>query len=454
MFFLIPWRVDVPQDRWPVMNWLILLVLVAVFVLQVADVIEYTAQQDTQTRDSPPPTPRARTPAKSSAQPPSPQRQEPPGITGELMLRGWSLKRLLGYMWLHGGVPHLLGNMLFLWIFGNAVCAKIGNLRYLLLYVLLGVTAGIVHLMVSRGSVVGASGAINGVVGMYLVLFYQNEITCVFAFWLILPYVRVFTVSSIWMILLWFSWNVVGAFFPGSSHVAYFAHLGGFAAGFGIALLMCHKGWITMEKYEKSLLQLWQERRRGKESEPLDTAYARLGLHLTEEERETPAVRVAEGDGIATRGTATRPATSDVGRPRKRAAPPHDDRTPLPPDFEALPPSPDQPEPAPPHVGTEGVIRTACACGHVIRVTRQYAGRTVRCSRCRHPVVIPARTEFFGPAPALPPVAAGRPKQAKDKHIRFVCTCGKRMKVPLEYAGRSAKCPQCGARLKIPDLSA
>ena len=136
-------------------------------------------------------------------------------------------------MWLHGGLLHLLGNLLFLWVFGNAVCAKIGNLRYLLLYVLLGVTAGIAHLLISRGAVIGASGAINGVVGMYLVLFYENEITCLFAFWLIVLYVRVFAVSSIWMILLWLLWDVVGALLPGGSNVAYFAHLGGFAAASG-----------------------------------------------------------------------------------------------------------------------------------------------------------------------------------------------------------------------------
>ncbi len=419
MFFLIPWRVDVPQDRWPVMNWLILLALVTIFVLQVAERIEYDIQQEAQRQDTRPGTPRATTPSKPSVEEPPRQKQEIPDITNRLKLRGWSLKGLFGYMWLHGGIFHLLGNLLFLWIFGNAVCAKIGNLRYLPLYVLLGVTAGIVHLMVSRGSVVGASGAINGIVGMYLVLFYQNEITCVFAFWLILPYVRVFTVSSIWMILLWLCWNVVGALLPGSSKVAYFAHLGGFAAGFGITLVMCHKGWITMEKYEKSLLQLWEERRRAKEKEPLDVAYARLGLHLTEEELQQEA--------------------SDSATP---------------PELEAMPSAPTEPEPAPLHLGADGFIRTACACGNAIRVTRQYVGRTVRCPRCRHPVVIPAQTEFFGPAPALPPVVTSKPKKAPDKHIRFICACGKRMKVPVEYAGHSAKCPQCGAKLKIPDLSA
>jgi membrane associated rhomboid family serine protease/DNA-directed RNA polymerase subunit RPC12/RpoP len=396
------------------MNWLILLALVAVFILQVADAVEYAVQQDTQTRDTRPSTPRKPTQPEPSAQPPSRPPQEMPGITGRLMLRGWSLRGLFGYMWLHGGVFHLLGNMLFLWVFGNAVCAKIGNLRYLFLYVLLGVTAGIVHLLVSRGAVVGASGAINGVVGMYLVLFYQNDITCVFVF---LFYIRVFAVSSVWMILFWMGWDVVGALIPGSSHVAYFAHFGGFAAGFGIALLMCQKGWITMEKYEKSLLQWWEERGRGGQKEPLEAAYAQLGLRMTEEELQQEAA-----DSV------------------------------VPPEPETMPGSPMESELGPSHSGPDGFIRTVCPCGKPIRVTRQYAGRTVRCPRCRRPVVIPEKTDFFGPASALPPLVTRKPREAQDKHIRFICTCGKRMKAPAQYAGRRVKCPQCGTHLKIPNL--
>ncbi len=421
MFLLIPWRVDVPQDRWPVMNWLILLALVAVFVLQIADALEYAVQQDIPSRDTRPSSSRTPTRPEPSTQPPprQPQPQEIPGITDKLMLRGWSLRGLFGYMWLHGGVLHLLGNLLFLWVFGNAVCAKIGNLRYLFLYVLLGVTAGIVHLLISRGSVVGASGAIAGVVGMYLVLFYQNDITCVFAFWLIVPYVRVFAVSSVWMIFFWMCWNVVGALIPGSSHVAYFAHLGGFGAGFGIAFLMCKKGWIVMEKYEKSLLQMWEERKHERQKEPPEAAYAQLGLRLTEEELQQEA---SDSATLA--------------------------------ESEAMRPFPVEAESAPIQAGTDGFIRTSCACGKAIRATRQYAGRTVRCPRCRQPVVIPNNTDFFGPAPALPPLAASKPKKTPDKHIRFICTCGKKIKAPAQYAGRRIKCPQCGIQVKIPNLRA
>jgi membrane associated rhomboid family serine protease len=443
MFFFIPWKVDVPQDRWPVVNWLILLALVAVFVLQVAGVAaSYADRRGAATEDlqpgrpaqttvgdrrtddrpqnitqgvQPGPAPSSELRARSSEN--SSQRQEIPGITGRLMLRGWSLTELFGYMWLHGGLLHLFGNLLFLWIFGNAVCAKIGSLRYLLLYVFFGVAAGIVHLVAHGGAVLGASGAISGVVGMYLVLFYQNDITCVFAAWLILPYIRVFAVSSIWIILLWLAWNTLGALIPGGSHVAYFAHLGGFAAGFAIALLMCYKGWITMERYERSLLQMWQERRQGRPTESLDAAYAQLGLQVPDEP-----------------GSSEEPA---------RAAAPELPPIPLPPVESGA---------VARRRGPAGSIRTACACGHVIQVTRQYAGRTVRCPSCRQPMVIPEHSEFFGPAPQPVPGTALL-NRAQDDLIRFLCTCGRRIKVPARYAGRTCRCPQCGTQLRIPPAS-
>jgi membrane associated rhomboid family serine protease/DNA-directed RNA polymerase subunit RPC12/RpoP len=416
MFLLIPWRVDVPQDRWPVMNWLILLALLAVFSLQIRD--RHEARQAPQAPVVQPgvsPRTPAGPPAEDRPQAPS----EAPGITHDLLLRGWGLKGLLGYMWLHGNLLHLLGNLLFLWVFGNAVCAKIGNLRYISLYVLLGVAAGIAHLLFSRGDMLGASGAINGIVGMYLVLFYENEITCLFAFWLILPYVRVFAVSSVWMIVLWLCWNVIGALLPGSSNVAYFAHLGGFGAGFGIAIVMCQKGWITMEKYEKSLLQMWQERRGGPKKESLEAAYAPFGLQITEEERRRETSLIAA------------PSEPDVA-----------------------PASSAQPDLAPVRLEAEGFIRTVCACGGVIRVTQQYAGRTVRCPRCRQGVVVPNRNDFFGPAPSLAPLPPARPKKPKDDCIHFVCACGKRIKALPQHAGRNVRCSHCGARLKIPHLSA
>jgi membrane associated rhomboid family serine protease len=408
MFFLIPWRVDVPQDRWPVINWLIIVVTIGVFALQIADIIEYETRQDLHAPHTRQSAPGTTTPQTQPAQDKPQRAREIPGITSELMLRGWSLKGLFGYMWLHAGLFHLLGNMLFLWIFGNAVCAKVGNVRYFLLYIFLGVIAGVVHLLSASGPVLGASGAINGVVGMYLVLFYENEITCLFVFWFIVPYVRWFAVGSVSMISFWLLWDIVGAL-RGGSGVAYFAHLGGFLAGFGAALLMCKKGWITMEKYEKSLLQIWQERRAGAGKAPLNADYARLGL-VTQEQED-----LAETSAPA----------------------PEPDLKPIP-----LPPLESKGAAREPSI--DAFIRTACACGRTIRVSRQYAGRTVRCPNCKQGVVIPHQSDSFGVAPP----------QTPDRPIRLTCRCGQRLQVPARYAGRTGKCPQCGAKLKIPSISA
>jgi membrane associated rhomboid family serine protease len=417
MFVILPWQVDVARDRWPVMNWLIMGATIAVFSLQVRDIREYRANQYTHIRDTPrqgPQTP----PSIDGPHSESPSHRDMvPGITGRFMLHGWRLTGLLGHMWLHGGLLHLLGNMWFLWIFGNAVCSKVGNIKYFLFYVLLGVAAGVSHLLCDGDPAIGASGAINGVVGMYLVLFYENEITCLFALWIILPiYIRWFAVSSIWIIILWVFWDIVGAFW-GTRPVAYFAHLGGFAAGFGMVMFLCAKGWITMERYEKSLLQAWQERRAPRDKESLGIAYATLGL---------PAPNTEE---------------YSVGRP----SPPAETK-PIP-----LP----KPEPAPArHVHSRSAfIRTVCGCGREVSVSRQYAGKTVRCPGCDQYVVIPRQSDFFGPPQPQARPSPGLPPPRGSRSIRFICTCGTKIKVSARYAGRFGKCPGCGLRLRIPPAS-
>ena len=85
-------------------------------------------------------------------------------------------------MWLHVGLIHLVGSIIFLWLFGNAVCSKIGNIFYLPIYVGLGLIAAASHNIFSNGTVIGASDAINDIVGMYLVFFPENAMDCFFLF--------------------------------------------------------------------------------------------------------------------------------------------------------------------------------------------------------------------------------------------------------------------------------
>jgi membrane associated rhomboid family serine protease len=216
MLLLVPYRVEVSIRRWPIGNLVILGLLLICFLVekyQVSRGIERII-------------PFVLT------------RQNPFG--------------LIGHMFLHDGYLHLAGNMLFLWVFGNAVCTRAGNLGYIFFFLELGAVAGLAHLAFSNVPAIGASGAINGVVGMFLVWFPMHYVN-VFYLW---PLgMGTFRVHSYWMILFWLVFNVLGTVL-GWGGVAYWAHLGGFAAGFGLAILLLRLGQVRMEPYEKSLLQL------------------------------------------------------------------------------------------------------------------------------------------------------------------------------------------------------
>ena len=137
-------------------------------------------------------------------------------------------------MFLHGSWMHLIGNMLYLWVFGDNVEARLGHLGYLAAYLATGLAAGMVHGMVDPASAVpslGASGAISGVQGLYLVAFPHNRVKMLFFFFYI---IRVVLVPALWVILFWFFVQVLIPFLTDKSligGVAHGAHLGGFLAG-------------------------------------------------------------------------------------------------------------------------------------------------------------------------------------------------------------------------------
>lgn len=141
-------------------------------------------------------------------------------------------------MFLHGGWPHILGNALFFWVFGSAIEDSMGPGRFLVFYLLCGVIAAATHIAMQPASpvpTVGASGAISGVLGAYLVLYPRVRVHMFFWF---LLFFRVFAIPA-WIVLLyWFGVQVITAL-PGmatvrpdvSSGVAVWAHIGGFVAG-------------------------------------------------------------------------------------------------------------------------------------------------------------------------------------------------------------------------------
>jgi membrane associated rhomboid family serine protease len=147
---------------------------------------------------------------------------------------------LVTSMFLHGGFAHILGNMLFLWIFGDNVEAYFGHLGYLLFYFVCGIGAGLVHVVFNLHShlpAIGASGAISGVMGAYIVLEPRNRIlTLVFIFLVRVPAV---IVLSLWFLMQFLSGlTQVGTQVNGG--VAVWAHIGGFMIGVFLALAAKH----------------------------------------------------------------------------------------------------------------------------------------------------------------------------------------------------------------------
>jgi membrane associated rhomboid family serine protease len=173
----------------------------------------------------------------------------------EALVLGASNLGWIGHLLLHADLVHLLGNMLFLWVFGNAVCAKVGNLVYPIIYFGLGLVAGVISYLIDPRPAVGASGAINGIVGMFVVWYLLNEISCWYVFWLGVGRAGNFSVSSYWMVLLWLVFDIWGAI-RGNDNVGYIAHLAGFAAGFSLAFVLLKVGLMEMAPGERSLLQV------------------------------------------------------------------------------------------------------------------------------------------------------------------------------------------------------
>jgi membrane associated rhomboid family serine protease/HSP20 family molecular chaperone IbpA len=154
-----------------------------------------------------------------------------------------SLLSVVTSMFMHGGVAHIVGNMVFLWVFGDNIEDKFGRVKYILLYFGWGAAAALLHsaFAVSTGSgavpAVGASGAISGVLGAYLLLFPRAKIyTIITAFFIYTVRIPVLVYIPFWFILQ-LVFGLIGQLSPlGDSGVAYLAHVGGFIAGVATGL--------------------------------------------------------------------------------------------------------------------------------------------------------------------------------------------------------------------------
>ncbi len=151
---------------------------------------------------------------------------------------GEGFETLITSMFLHGGWMHLLGNMLFLYIFGDNVEDEMGHLPFLGFYLGTGIIAGLIHIGSAPGSMVptvGASGAIAGVMGGYLLLFPKARVDILLIF---IVFFKVFPIPAWIMLALWFGLQFLGGLGsnPNDGGVAYWAHAGGFIAGLALTL--------------------------------------------------------------------------------------------------------------------------------------------------------------------------------------------------------------------------
>jgi membrane associated rhomboid family serine protease len=145
-------------------------------------------------------------------------------------------------MFMHGGWMHLIGNMVFLWIFGDNVEDRIGHVKFLIFYLLAGLAATFAQYYVSSNSAipnVGASGAIAGVLGAYLLMFPQSRVN-------VLLGRQIVAMPAFAVLGLWILFQIISGFAMSDQRadvggIAYMAHIGGFVAGLAMALLT--RGW-------------------------------------------------------------------------------------------------------------------------------------------------------------------------------------------------------------------
>jgi membrane associated rhomboid family serine protease len=229
---LIPLETDVKPRRPPVANWLLVGANVLIFLLTSASPVWAVVERHF--------TLNAAVPA---------------------------LSQYLTYQFLHGDLAHLAGNMLFLWVFGNAVCDRMGSVGYLLFYLAGGIFAGLVFTHYNHNPLLGASGSIAAVTTAFLVLFPRTRITMVLWAIIVTTFQLPAMVLIVIKIILWD--NIVAPYFDRGllSNVAYSAHWGGYAFGLIVPLLLLAVGALPRNQFDLLAIGRRWQRRMGLELE-------------------------------------------------------------------------------------------------------------------------------------------------------------------------------------------
>ncbi|MEX2219912.1 MAG: rhomboid family intramembrane serine protease [Phycisphaerales bacterium] len=171
--------------------------------------------------------------------------------------KAWAV---VSYAFLHGGLAHILGNMVFLWVFGPNVEDRFGRIGYLLFYLIgAGVAGGAHALFYPHHPVIGASGAVAAVTGAYLVLFPHTRIKVLLMFF----FIGIYEIPAWWLIGGQIAWNLFAEGLGGGrSGIAYLAHLGGYAWGITLSMILLASGALAREPYDLFSLSRQAARRR------------------------------------------------------------------------------------------------------------------------------------------------------------------------------------------------
>jgi len=199
------------------------------------------------------------------------------------------LWQFVTYAFLHHDIMHIIGNMFFLYLFGNNVNDKLGHTGYICFYLAGSVFSGIGHTFMAGGNVLGASGAVAAVTGAYLVLFPQTLITVFYWLFIFIDTVDIPALYFIGIKLIFWD-NIVERHIP---NIAYGAHLSGYSFGILAILSMLALGLIKSSQFDLwSIIKRWNRRRRYQDvvSDGYDPFTGRKSRHITVKEVKKTAV--------------------------------------------------------------------------------------------------------------------------------------------------------------------
>lgn len=165
---------------------------------------------------------------------------------------------LLTYMFLHGGFARIFGNMLFLWIFGDDIEDAVGHVRFVIFYLVCGIVGALVYCTFSAAPdapLMGASGAIAGVMGAYLMIRPCAHVR-------VLVFIRIVPVRAMWVILMWSALQVWHVLTPDAGNTAWWAHIGGLVAGAALIVALRRPGVRLLDCVEQAtFVSPWSDAR-------------------------------------------------------------------------------------------------------------------------------------------------------------------------------------------------